>query len=135
MEYCPSSLSKEREQKKLLNESDLKKILKHICLGFEFLHKNDIVHLDVKPGIYFCLHKIFKFHLENILISNTGKYKLADMGQAKNLSEPSTDLGEGDCRYLAAEALNSSKKNLDFTKIDIFSLGMTLFELATSKNE
>jgi len=135
MEYCPSSLSKERKQKGQLNELELKKLLKDICLGLEFLHKNDIVHWDVKPGLEILEIFVIKYFKENILISSTNKYKLADMGQAKNLSEPSTDLGEGDCRYLADEALNSSKKNLDSTKVDIFSLGMTLYELSTSKNK
>lgn len=56
------------------------------------------------------------------------------MGQTKELGS-SSDLDEGDCRYQAPEFLNSNipKAERDYTKVDIFSLGMTLYELATSK--
>lgn len=80
---------------------------------------------------------VFKLNLliENILISKSGKYKLGDLGQSRKLSKSTYDVGDGDSRYLAPEMLNThlSVIPIDYTKVDIFSLGMTLFELATSK--
>ena len=53
MEYCPSTLSKQVKETGGLNESELKKVVRDVSLGLNFLHKNDIVHLDVKTGKFF----------------------------------------------------------------------------------
>ena len=69
--------------------------------------------------------------LENILLSRTSKYKIADLGLSR-IAEitASEDINEGDSRYLAPELLNDSSDNLpDLTKADIFSLGVTIYEL------
>jgi serine/threonine protein kinase len=62
------------------------------------------------------------------------RYKLGDMGQTQEI-DSSSDLDEGDSRYLAPDFLNTDipKHKRDYKKNDIFSLGMTLYELATSK--
>lgn len=53
------------------------------------------------------------------------------MGCAKRLNE--AGVSDGDDRYLAPEALNTtSKEPHDERKFDIYSLGVMLFELATS---
>lgn len=49
------SLQAEYLQKGCFSETELKKILRDICVGLNYLHRNDIVHLDVKPGKYFVL--------------------------------------------------------------------------------
>ena len=56
------------------------------------------------------------------------------MGQSAIAKLSSDDVEEGDARYLAPELLNPDeyKEPLDLKKADIFSLGMTLLELATS---
>lgn len=42
------------------------------------------------------------------------------------------DVSEGDSRYLAKEVLSKMEDHLpDLTKADVFSLGMTLFEMVT----
>ena len=52
MDYCPSSLTEERKKKRgRFGEVELKKILRDVCLGLSYLHKHNVVHLDVKPGI------------------------------------------------------------------------------------
>lgn len=87
--------------------------------ALESLHKNNIVHLDIKP--------------ENILLSVAGKFKLGDLGLCRIAQfNPGEELTEGDSKYLAKELLSSLEDELpDLTKADIFSLGVTLFELVT----
>jgi serine/threonine protein kinase len=52
------------------------------------LHERKIAHLDVKP--------------DNILVSEKGEYKLADLGLARiSKNENYEDIEEGDSRYLA----------------------------------
>lgn len=50
MEYCPSTLTKQRTKKGQFSESELKNITRDICLGLSYLHRNNLVHLDVKTG-------------------------------------------------------------------------------------
>lgn len=119
MEYCPMSLKGEITKKGRFSELELKKILRDVCLGLNYLHRNLIVHLDVKP--------------ENILISKASTYKLGDMGQSALAKLSSDEIEEGDARYLAPELLNSEEypEKPELTKADVFSLGITLLELAT----
>ncbi len=59
MEYCPSTLSNQVKETGGLNEFELKKVVRDVSLGLNFLHKNGIVHLDVKTGnLIICLFKI-----------------------------------------------------------------------------
>ena len=67
--------------------------MRDICKGLKKLHKNKIVHLDIKS--------------ENILYSFSGKFKLGDLGLACMLNNISNgeEINEGDSRYLAPELL------------------------------
>jgi len=124
MEYCPRSLKEMRKNQGHFSESDLRKVLRDICLGLKYLHKQNIIHLDIKP--------------ENILCSTTNKYKIADLGQSRLVSgQKSDDIQEGDGRYVAPELLmdfTDPDYRPDYFKADIFSLGMTLYELATNSD-
>lgn len=74
----------------------------------------DIVHGDVKPG--------------NILQSESGTVKLSNFGLARRLSklQPGKIQLIGMPNYLSLEA--AAQKPVDF-RIDMYSLGVTLFEL------
>lgn len=89
-------------------------ILKALELALE--HK--IVHRDIKP--------------ENILITKTGKAKLADLGLARmggevNLTKPNTTLGSP--HYISPEQIEKSSE-ADH-RSDIYSLGCTLYHAIT----
>lgn len=82
-----------------------------IAKALQFIHEHGIAHMDVKP--------------ENIYIKN-GIYKLGDFGCA-TLMDRSLRIEDGDSRYMPLEMLNDKYEHLD--KVDIFSLGATIYEL------
>ena len=84
-----------------------------LLLALQHLHDHDLVHMDIKP--------------ENIFIGMDGICKLGDFGLMIDLAKGENDGMEGDPMYLAPEVLSGT-----FSKAcDIFSLGVTLLELAT----
>ena len=122
MEFCKKSLrkySKRNINSASVDEKFVKKVLRDVCLGLEVMHSKGIVHLDIKP--------------ENILESFSGRFKIADFGLTRSLMQMNEDrdIPEGDCRYLAKELWNDDPFSPlpDLTKADIFSLGMTAYEL------
>jgi wee1-like protein kinase len=111
-ELCTSTLSAEIQQLSpvLLSAQRRYKFLREICLALEFIHKNGMVHLDIKP--------------ENIFVKND-QFKLGDFGLVSKVS--SHDVEEGDSRYMSMELLSGD--HADLTKSDIFSLGISLYEI------
>ena len=104
--------------------------MRDICIGLRDLHKKKIVHLDIKPGT----KQQIKSLIENILISNSKKYKIADLGLSRLVTKLDGDVPEGDSRYLAPELLNEDPNVIpDLTKADIFSLGIMMYELMRNK--
>ncbi len=80
-----------------------------------------------------CIKLKSAYSIENILYSRTHKYKIADLGLSRIAErQAGEDINEGDSRYLAPELLNDYSEHLpDLTKADIFSLGVTIYELMT----
>ena len=67
MELCPGGdLVDYVKQRKQLSEPLAKHLFYQMMLGIEYMHKKDIVHLDIK--------------LENLLLDGHGKVKIADFG-------------------------------------------------------
>lgn len=97
--------------------SEIYLVLRDVLHALRVLHKNNFVHLDIKPA--------------NILKKN-GRYKLGDFGLALHIVDGRAAPGsveEGDSRYMARELLDW-KPVEDLTKCDIFSLGITAYELS-----
>ncbi|CAM9653838.1 unnamed protein product, partial [Discosporangium mesarthrocarpum] len=65
----------------------------------------------------------------NIFIKN-GQYKLGDFGLVTPANS-GADVVEGDSRYMSKELLNDNHQQL--TKCDIFSLGITLYEMLSGR--
>lgn len=82
-----------------------------IARALQYIHVKGIAHLDVKP--------------ENIYVKN-GVHKLGDFGCA-TLLDQTLPIEEGDARYMPQEILNEKYDHLD--KVDIFSLGVSIYEL------
>ncbi|XP_071700824.1 wee1-like protein kinase [Rutidosis leptorrhynchoides] len=110
MELCDHSLSINHSTR-LNREGEVLEAMHQIAKALQFIHEKGIVHLDVKP--------------ENIYVKN-GVYKLGDFGCA-SLLDGSLPIDEGDARYMPQEILNDNYDHLD--KVDIFSLGATIYEL------
>ncbi|XP_051142609.1 wee1-like protein kinase isoform X1 [Andrographis paniculata] len=110
-ELCEQSLSASKLSK-LYTEAHALDAMYQIAKALQFIHGKGIAHLDIKP--------------DNIYVKD-GIYKLGDFGCA-TLIDKSLPVEEGDARYMPHEILNENYDNLD--KVDIFSLGASIYELA-----
>ncbi|KAJ0910220.1 putative mitogen-activated protein kinase kinase kinase STE-STE11 family [Helianthus annuus] len=69
----------------------------------------------------------------NILVDPNGRVKLADFGMAKHISGPSCPLSfKGSPYWMAPEVINNNSSGCNLA-VDIWSLGCTVIEMATSK--
>ncbi|NVB41697.1 protein kinase [Pseudenhygromyxa sp. WMMC2535] len=94
-------------------------IAHRLCLPLEHAHSMGIVHRDIKP--------------ENVMIRDDGCLKLMDFGIAQILdTQRLTTTGQllGSPAYMAPELI--SGKPVD-KRIDIFALGVMLYQLATNE--
>ena len=102
--------------KKFYREYEIISILKQLTSGLSFLQKNKIAHRDIKP--------------QNILIFPNNVYKIADLGEAKNIKNNKIQMAtlRGSELFMSPilyNGLKYSKKNIRHNpyKSDMFSLG------------
>ena len=109
---------KGRLQDRIIPDRDIWQMCHDISRGLFHIHSHGMVHYDIKPSNIF-------------FVANT-KWgticKIGDFGLAGDIGS-SDDGQEGDTSYMANELLSSSLKH---PGADIFSLGLTLYELAAS---
>uniref|UniRef100_A0A2N9FVP3 mitogen-activated protein kinase kinase kinase n=1 Tax=Fagus sylvatica TaxID=28930 RepID=A0A2N9FVP3_FAGSY len=99
-------------------EIAIRSYTQQILSGLAYLHAKNTVHRDIKGA--------------NILVDPNGRVKLADFGMAKHISGQSCPLSfKGSPYWMAPEVIkNSNGCNL---AVDIWSLGCTVLEMATTK--
>ncbi|EPZ34924.1 Protein kinase, catalytic domain-containing protein [Rozella allomycis CSF55] len=121
MEYCSGgSLENLIRNEPITEVSIIKQISVQILEGLRYLHSKDIIHRDIKP--------------DNILIDSKGVVKLVDFGAAKIVKSKKTVNGAntliGTPAYMAPEIIIGDEVT---TKVDIWSFGCTVLEMATGK--
>lgn len=106
-------------KKGLLSFHEVISITEQILMALEHAHSKGIVHRDIKP--------------QNIMILKNGVVKVADFGIAKLPNAETvtmTDKAIGTVFYISPE--QASGKKID-RRSDIYSLGVTMYEMATGK--
>lgn len=105
------------ERKGKLEVKEAVGIAIQISQGMEAAHDNHIIHRDIKP--------------QNIIISREGKVKVTDFGIAKAASSNTiTSNTMGSVHYISPEQARGGYSD---EKSDIYSLGVTLFEMLSGK--
>ena len=111
------TLKKYIEKKARLSVKEATSIAIQVSMGIEAAHNNHIIHRDIKP--------------QNIIISKEGKVKVTDFGIAKAAtSNTITSNVMGSVHYTSPEQARGGYSD---EKSDIYSLGITLFEMLTGR--
>lgn len=100
-----------------LSAREATSIALQISAGLEAAHNNGIIHRDVKP--------------QNIIISTDGKVKVADFGIARAATTNTFNSSVmGSVHYSSPE---QSRGGYSDEKSDIYSLGITIYEMLTGR--
>ena len=104
---------------KPLPEADAAKIASRLCEALDYMHKNGVIHRDLKP--------------QNIMICKDGSIRIMDFGIAKAFRMRritfvgfSPTMGTPD--YMAPEQVKGKRGD---ERTDIYSLGAILYEMTT----
>ena len=104
-----------------ITEEKLIPLFSKVLSAIDYAHGKGLVHRDIKPA--------------NILITTKGDVKLIDFGIAKNDDQEDgltkTGVQVGTVSYMSPEQVNAEK--LD-KLTDIYSLGVTLFQMAVGQS-
>lgn len=133
MRFLPGGSLADRQGLNTLNESRpsspsmLHCWLPKIALALDFLHKNNVVHRDVKPS------NIFFDAFWNPFLGDFGLAKIDFYGEknARGADLTATDVGLGTLAYASPEQLTRSKA-VD-SRADQYSLAVTVFEVLTGR--
>ena len=114
-EYCSKGdLLNFMIENRVFEEEEACKIFQQVLSSLEYLHNNYISHRDIKP--------------ENILLNEYGDAKLSDFGLSTKFERGKLlEKACGSPLYAAPEMLTGKK--YDGTKIDIWSLGISLYAM------
>ncbi|MDM8529530.1 FHA domain-containing serine/threonine-protein kinase [Anaerolineales bacterium HSG25] len=121
MEYVPGGSLEDRLENKTFTPRDTLDIIIPVAEALALAHKYNIIHRDIKPA--------------NILMSDNDWPLLADFGLAKmqqsnapGLTMPGQVLGT--MAYAAPEQIEEGEMD---HRVDIYSLGVVLYEMLTDK--
>nr|XP_035926298.1 interferon-induced, double-stranded RNA-activated protein kinase isoform X1 [Halichoerus grypus]XP_035926300.1 interferon-induced, double-stranded RNA-activated protein kinase isoform X1 [Halichoerus grypus] len=88
-------------------------LYEQIAAGVEYIHGEQLIHRDLKPG--------------NIFLVNTKHIKIGDFGLVTSLKEyANRTSNKGTLRYMSPEQISSEEYGKE---VDIFALGLILAEL------
>jgi len=113
------TLKEHIKSKGQLSNEETMRIGACIASALECAHTNHIFHRDIKP--------------QNIIIDSAGRIKVADFGIARiatGATIPAADRASGSVHYMPPEQAKSGYSN---EKSDLYSLGITMFEMITGQ--
>ncbi|MDY6797120.1 MAG: serine/threonine-protein kinase [Actinomycetota bacterium] len=119
MEYLEGKTLREILAERIFSAEEVLSIAPMISDALDYAHSKEIIHRDVKP--------------DNIFVLENGNIKVADFGIAKMLKvKEMTQTGVimGTPNYIAPELV----KDMEYDhRVDIFSLGVTLYEILAGR--
>lgn len=111
------TLKKYIERKKKLEIRESIEVAMQVARGIEAAHQQHIIHRDIKP--------------QNIMISRDGKVKVTDFGIARASSSQTISSNTmGSVHYISPEQARGGYCD---ERSDIYSLGITLYEMLTGR--
>lgn len=119
------NLAPKNKSAELLPEKTVWELLADMARAVKHVHDKGFIHLDIKPS--------------NFFVTSECRLKLGDFGIAINLKKIDSLVDSdqcGDSVYMAPELLKGhlSLKQRMTQKVDIFSLGVSVLEIASSMN-
>ena len=123
-EFVPGESLRERmvrlnESNRVISVYDITSYSASIADALHYAHKRGLIHRDIKPA--------------NVMISVQGQAILTDFGIVKIVggdTHTATGAVMGTARYISPEQVRA--ESVDF-RTDIYSLGVTIFEMASGK--
>ncbi len=117
MDYCAGGNIRTLLKPGRIDEKYISVIARELLIALQFIHKEGVIHIDLKAA--------------NVLVTKEGKVKLCDFGVAAQLTNSSSKRSTmaGTPYWMAPEViLEGQTYNV---KADIWSLGITIYEVAT----
>ena len=116
MDYCEGGSIRTLMKSGRIEEKYIVIIIREVLIALQYIHKADIIHRDIKAA--------------NVLVTNDGRVQLCDFGVAAQLAanhfKRNTFVGTP---YWMAPEVISDGLSYNF-KADIWSLGITIYEIA-----
>ncbi|MDH6356462.1 serine/threonine-protein kinase [Parabacteroides sp. PF5-9] len=124
MEYISGlSLKQLMERNGLMPEAKVLRYVRQIGEALQFVHENNIVHLDIKPS--------------NIIVDKHDNARLIDFGVSKQYDddhhETSTTMMTLSKGYASIEQYDNKGTQIFSPRPDVYSLGATMYNLLTGK--
>ncbi|CCE64369.1 hypothetical protein TPHA_0H01630 [Tetrapisispora phaffii CBS 4417] len=117
MDYCAGGSIRTLLRPGKIDEKYIGIIMREILIALQYIHKDNVIHRDIKAA--------------NVLVTNEGKVKLCDFGVAAQLNQTKLrrQTMAGTPYWMAPEVIMEGAYY--DTKADIWSLGITAYEIAT----
>lgn len=117
IEYCAGGSLRTLLRPGQIDEKYIGVIMRELLIALKYIHKDNVIHRDIKAA--------------NVLITNEGQVKLCDFGVAAQLNQSHSrrQTMAGTPYWMAPEVIMEGVYY--DTKVDIWSLGITTYEIAT----